>query len=169
MVTIVVAIHVVICLALVIVILLQQGKGAEIGAVFGGSSQTVFGASGAGNVLTKTTWAMAAMFFATSIFLAYASTRRFTGSIFGSGGGVNRRVVVPPKSMVPMVPAAPRQRTGGTRSRGPVSGPVPMAAPVSPPLRPTTPSRLRRSPGRRRGGVRRDNFVSWKARIAGLN
>ena len=97
MVTIVVGIHVVICLALIIVILLQQGKGAEIGAVFGGSSQTVFGATGAGNVMTKATWAMAAMFFATSIFLAYASTRRFTGSIFGSGSGTNRRVVFPAK------------------------------------------------------------------------
>jgi preprotein translocase subunit SecG len=152
MVTIVVAIHVVICLALVIVILLQQGKGAEIGAVFGGSSQTVFGASGAGNVLTKATWAMAAMFFATSIFLAYASTRRFTGSIFGSGGGVNRRVVVPPKPMVPLVPAAPVGPAGrapaGPVSQGPLSqgpapaepvpaapasrGPIPMAAPAAP-------------------------------------
>ena len=119
MVTIVVAIHVVICLALIIVILLQQGKGAEIGAVFGGSSQTVFGASGAGNVLTKATWAMAAMFFATSIFLAYASTRRFTGSIFGSGGGVSRRVVVPSNATVPMVPAKP----------------APMTAPVMPAAR----------------------------------
>ena len=106
MVTIVVGIHVVICLALIIVILLQQGKGAEIGAVFGGSSQTVFGATGAGNVLTKATWAMAAMFFATSIFLAYASTRRFTGSIFGSGSGTNRRVVFPAKPGVPAVPAS---------------------------------------------------------------
>jgi preprotein translocase subunit SecG len=147
MVTIVVAIHVVICLALVIVILLQQGKGAEIGAVFGGSSQTVFGASGAGNVLTKATWAMAAMFFATSIFLAYASTRRFNGSIFGSGGGVNRRVVVPPKPMVPLVPAAPVEPAGRAPA-GPISqapapaepvpaapasrGPIPMAAPAAP-------------------------------------
>lgn len=134
MVTIVVAIHVVICLALVIVILLQQGKGAEIGAVFGGSSQTVFGASGAGNVLTKATWAMAAMFFATSIFLAYASTRRFTGSIFGSGGGVSRRVVVPPKPMVPLAPAGPAAPVGpaGRAPAGPVSkGPVPMSAPAA--------------------------------------
>ena len=65
-----------------IVILLQQGKGAEVGAVFGGSSQTVFGASGAGDVLIKTTAALAAIFFPTSIFLAYASTQRVTGSIF---------------------------------------------------------------------------------------
>ena len=71
-----------------IIILLQQGKGAEVGAVFGGSSQTVFGASGAGNALTKATWALAIIFFASSIFLALASARRVTGSIFGSGGGV---------------------------------------------------------------------------------
>jgi preprotein translocase subunit SecG len=116
MVAIVVAIHVVICLALIIVILLQKGKGAEIGAVFGGSSQTVFGAAGAGNVLSKATWAMAAMFFATSIFLAYASTRRFTGSIFGSGSMVNRKVVAPTKPVTP-----------------PPAKPAPMAAPVMPP------------------------------------
>ena len=119
MVTIVVAIHVVICLGLIIVILLQQGKGAEIGAVFGGSSQTVFGATGAGNVLTKATWAMAAMFFATSIFLAYASTRRFTGSIFGSGA-VSRRVV-PAGPVIPSAPAVP----------APVK-PAPMSAPAAP-------------------------------------
>jgi len=82
MVTAVVVLHVLVCIAIVIVVLLQQGKGAEVGAVFGGSSQTVFGASGAGNVLTKTTYALGAVFFATSLFLAYSSTRRATGSIF---------------------------------------------------------------------------------------
>jgi preprotein translocase subunit SecG len=110
MVTVVVAIHIIVCVALVVVILLQQGKGAEIGAVFGGSSQTVFGASGAGNVLTKTTWAMAALFFATSIFLAYASTRRITGSIFGSGASslMGKKVAVPIQPPVPVAPAAPK-------------------------------------------------------------
>jgi preprotein translocase subunit SecG len=123
MVTVVIAIHILVCISLVIIILLQQGKGAEIGAVFGGSSQTVFGASGAGNMLTKTTWAMAALFFATSIFLAYASTRRFTGSVFGSGTRINRRLVTPSK---PVIPAAP-------------SRPAPMSAPVVPP-QPANPS-----------------------------
>ena len=82
MVSIVVSIHVIVCVAMCVIILLQQGKGAEVGAVFGGSSQTVFGASGAGNALTKTTWAFAIIFFATSIFLALSSARRVTGSIF---------------------------------------------------------------------------------------
>jgi len=67
---------------MVIVVLLQQGKGADVGAVFGGSSSTLFGASGAGNFLTKITWACAVLFFSTSILLAYASTKRVTGSIF---------------------------------------------------------------------------------------
>ena len=144
MVTIVVGIHVVVCVALIIVILLQQGKGAEVGAVFGGSSQTVFGATGAGNVLTKATWAMAAMFFATSIFLAYASTRRFTGSIFGSGSGTNRRVVFPAKPGVPPVPAGPAAPAGpccagGTgRCRQPARFRCPHRRP-----RPLRPGRMR--------------------------
>src|SRR5215469_17354842 len=82
MVAAVIGIHIVVCITMVIIVLLQQGKGAEVGAVFGGSSSTVFGASGAGNFLTKITWGCAVLFFSTSIVLAYASTRRVTGSIF---------------------------------------------------------------------------------------
>jgi preprotein translocase subunit SecG len=82
MVAIVVAIHIIVCITMVIIVLLQQGKGADVGAVFGGSSSTVFGASGAGNFLTKITWTCAAIFFTTSIVLAYASTRRVSNSIF---------------------------------------------------------------------------------------
>jgi preprotein translocase subunit SecG len=133
MVTIVVALHIVICISLIIVILLQQGKGAQIGAVFGGSSQTVFGATGAGNVLTKATWAMAAMFFATSIFLAYASTRRFTGSIFGSGKGgvVNRKMVIPAAPAMPSAPAAPAPFGAPAAPAAPAN-----QAPVAPKPRP---------------------------------
>jgi preprotein translocase subunit SecG len=87
MITAVVAVHIIVCITMVIVVLLQQGKGADVGAVFGGSSSTVFGASGAGNILTKITWGCAVLFFSTSIFLAYASTRRVTGSIFEGRAG----------------------------------------------------------------------------------
>jgi preprotein translocase subunit SecG len=86
MTSLVIALHVLVCVALVIVILLQRGKGADIGAVFGGSSQTLFGARGAGNALTRATAALAVIFFATSIYLAYASTQRATGSIFHRSG-----------------------------------------------------------------------------------
>ncbi|HEV3110531.1 MAG TPA: preprotein translocase subunit SecG [Candidatus Binataceae bacterium] len=80
--SIVLAIHVIICAVLCLVVLLQQGKGADIGAVFGGSSQTVFGSGGAGNFLTKLTGGLAAAFFVTSLYLAYNSTRRLTSSVF---------------------------------------------------------------------------------------
>src|SRR5271155_4794642 len=128
MVSFVVLIHVIVCVALCVIILLQQGKGAEIGAVFGGSSQTVFGASGAGNVMTKATWAMAAVFFATSIFLAYASTRRFTGSIFGSGGGMSHKVVFPAK---PAMPAGSAPLEKAPVEPAPV-GKAPITAPAAP-------------------------------------
>jgi preprotein translocase subunit SecG len=82
MIVVVVVIHILVCITLVGVVLLQQGKGADVGAVFGGSSQTLFGASGAGNLLTKVTGVCAAIFFATSLILAYSSSHRATGSIF---------------------------------------------------------------------------------------
>ena len=82
MIAAVVVIHIVVCLTLVVVVLLQQGKGADVGAVFGGSSQTLFGSSGAGNLLTKVTGFCTAIFFATSLILAYSSSHRATGSIF---------------------------------------------------------------------------------------
>jgi len=66
--------HLVACVFLILVVLLQTGKGAEMGAVFGGGgSSTLFGASGAGNFLTKLTTGTAIVFFLTSLFLAYSS------------------------------------------------------------------------------------------------
>ena len=65
-------VHVSIAIALVALILLQQGKGAEAGASFGGgASQTVFGSRGSGSFLAKLTGLLAAAFFATSLALAY--------------------------------------------------------------------------------------------------
>src|SRR5713101_8870370 len=101
MISVVISIHIVVCIAMCIIILLQQGKGADIGAVFGGSSQTVFGASGAGNALTKATWALAAIFFATSIFLALASARRVTGSIFDRPFSSGPASVMPATKQIP--------------------------------------------------------------------
>ncbi len=98
MITAVIAIHIIVCITMVIVVLLQQGKGADVGAVFGGSSSTVFGTTGAGNLLTKVTWGCAVLFFSTSIFLAYMSTRRVTGSIFEGRAGVSSQTVPSSKS-----------------------------------------------------------------------
>jgi preprotein translocase subunit SecG len=117
MVSIVISIHVIVCVAMCIIILLQQGKGAEVGAVFGGSSQTVFGASGAGNALTKATWGLATIFFASSIFLALASARRVTGSIFDRSSAPVSSVMPAskqaPKNALPAAPAPAAHNPAG--------------------------------------------------------
>lgn len=67
--TIVLIVHGVVCLAIVGLVLIQQGKGASVGVSFGGGSNTLFGASGAGNVLTKATTTLAVVFMITSLVL----------------------------------------------------------------------------------------------------
>ncbi|MDH5433224.1 MAG: preprotein translocase subunit SecG [Gammaproteobacteria bacterium] len=65
-------IYLIVSLALIGIILIQQGKGAEMGASFGsGASNTVFGAAGSGNVLTKTTTFLAILFFAIALTISY--------------------------------------------------------------------------------------------------
>jgi preprotein translocase subunit SecG len=121
-VSLVIAFHVLICISLVIVVLLQQGKGAEMGAVFGGSSQTVFGAGGAGNVLTKATGALAVLFFATSLYLAYMSTQHATGSIFEHSNLPRSGPVT--NSNVPARNAAPATKPAAPVSNAPAPAPA---------------------------------------------
>ncbi len=74
--TLVVILHVIVCFLMIAAILLQSGKGAEIGAAFGGSSQTVFGSRGPGTFLSKVTVAAAIIFMLTSLGLAIMSKER---------------------------------------------------------------------------------------------
>jgi preprotein translocase subunit SecG len=75
--TLVVVVHVVIALALVGLILIQQGKGADAGAAFGGgASQTVFGSQGSGSFLTRVTTGLTILFFVTSFSLAVFAKHR---------------------------------------------------------------------------------------------
>ena len=69
-------VHVVVCFALILIVLLQAGKGAEMGAAFGGASQTIFGSAGAMGFLTKLTTIAAVIFMITSLLLAFSSSRR---------------------------------------------------------------------------------------------
>ena len=74
--------HVIGALMMIIVILLQSGKGAAMGSGLGaGSSQTMFGSSGAGNFLTKLTTGLAVLFMVTSLTLAIVSTQKKSNSI----------------------------------------------------------------------------------------
>ena len=81
MLTLLTVIHVIVCLFLIIVVLLQHGKGADIGATFGGSSQTLFGSEGPLPLLNKITTASAIVFMCTSMGLAYYATHAGTDSV----------------------------------------------------------------------------------------
>jgi preprotein translocase subunit SecG len=90
--------HVVVSLALILIVLLQTGKGAEMGAGFGGgSNQTIFGSRGAATFLSKITTAAAVMFMLTSLSLAIMTKNR-TGSVVRDAA---------PRAAAPSAPAAP--------------------------------------------------------------
>lgn len=78
--SLIVIFHIVVAIAIIGLVLVQQGKGAEAGASFGGgASQTVFGSSGSGNFLTRSTSILAVVFFATSFSLAYFAKEKAVG------------------------------------------------------------------------------------------
>ena len=77
-----IVIHVIVCVALIMIVLLQTGKGADMGAAFGGgSSQSLFGSTGASTFLSKATTVAAIVFMITSLALAYMSSNRTSKSI----------------------------------------------------------------------------------------
>jgi preprotein translocase subunit SecG len=92
--TLIIIIHVVVCIFLIGIVLLQHGKGADIGATFGGSSQSLFGTEGPLPLLNKITTLSAVIFMATSVALAYFSAQSGTGSVM-SQRGVEQQAVAP--------------------------------------------------------------------------
>ncbi len=101
-------IHVIVCAAVVLVVLLQQGEGANIGATFGsGGSQTIFGSRGSGNFLTKLTAVAGAVFMVTSILLAKIESRASSSSIVKAPAGNTATMPPIPQKGAPFIPAAP--------------------------------------------------------------
>ena len=98
--TLVMVLHILAGLSIVVLVLLQHGKGADMGAAFGsGSAGSLFGSAGAANFLSRTTAILAAVFFASSLALTYFSAP-------SKGGGVTEGLTAPAgKSEI--VPAAP--------------------------------------------------------------
>ena len=86
---VVTVLHVIACVFLIAVVLLQRGKGAQIGAVFGGGAgSTIFGSRGAGNFLTKLTAGAAAVFMLTSLSLSYFGITGASERLFQEGAAV---------------------------------------------------------------------------------
>ncbi len=79
--TLIKGIHIIVSVLLVITVLLQPGKGGDLGSMFGGTTESIFGASGAVPFLTKVTRVLAVLFMVTSLSLGYFSTRSVKSSV----------------------------------------------------------------------------------------
>jgi preprotein translocase subunit SecG len=101
--TIVIVIHILASLALISIVLLQHGKGAGIGAAFGGSSQTVFGSTGAAPFLAKLTAIVAVIFMCTSLGLTFMGRQQAPSVMQGAG----KPAATQPAPVAPAPPATP--------------------------------------------------------------
>ncbi len=79
--SVIIIVHVVACFALILIVLLQTGKGQDMGAAFGGASQTLFGSAGPATFLNKLTTVAAIVFMITSLALAYFTTSGGSSSL----------------------------------------------------------------------------------------
>ncbi len=115
--TLILVVHILVCIFLIFIVLIQSGKGAELGAAFGGSGQTLFGARGAATILSKLTTGAAILFMLTSLSLAIVTSK---GSSVVKAGPTAAGRTEQQKSM-PLNPAG----------SGPLQGTQP-AAPAAP-------------------------------------
>jgi preprotein translocase subunit SecG len=121
----IVVLQVLSALAIIGLVLVQHGKGADMGAAFGsGASGSLFGASGSSNFLSKSTAIAAAVFFASTLALAYFGTNRPAANV---SGGVMERVGAPATAPAP----APATNAGNA---------VPATTPAAPAAAPATPA-----------------------------
>jgi len=107
-------VYLVVAIALVGIILLQQGKGAEMGASFGaGGANTVFGAAGSGNALTKATTILAILFFGIALSISYLNSAPpvVVDDVFDESPGIEKTSI---ESELPTDPAAPDALESGT-------------------------------------------------------
>jgi preprotein translocase subunit SecG len=120
-----VILHVLACLILIVIVLLQAGKGANMGAAFGGSSQTVFGSSGAGTFLGKLTAGVAVVFMLTSLTLTYMANHRSTSSLLDQQKMPAAEQTMPVK--IPDAAKSPTPVTSPDAAKLPVTPPAPVS------------------------------------------
>ncbi|WP_269619914.1 preprotein translocase subunit SecG [Zhongshania sp. BJYM1] len=122
---IILIVHVLAGLSIIGLILVQQGKGADMGASFGsGASQTLFGSTGSGNALTRATAVLATLFFVTSLSLAYVAKQR---------SGVNEDIIDVPvlqesRDVAPVGDETMPVQAGEVESAMPVTSEMPADA-----------------------------------------
>ena len=117
----VIVLHIIVCIALIMIVLLQTGKGADMGAAFGGgSSQTLFGSTGASTFLSKATTVAAVVFMLTSLTLAYMSGNRTASTVMENA----------PAPVEQSAPATSGADNKGTEQPSAPATPAPAPAPA---------------------------------------
>lgn len=126
-----IALQALLCLMMIGLVLLQQGKGADMGAAFGGgSSSSIFGAAGAGNMITKITTGVCVAFMVSSLFLI-KTYQNHGGSGIASdplAGSVMEGAAAPSSEA-----AAPAVEDENAEQKAPETGAAAVAPPVAPP------------------------------------
>jgi len=140
MTTLILIIHIIVSLALIFIVLLQTGKGADMGAAFGGSNQTVFGSQGAATFLSKITTVAAVLFMVTSLSLAVFASRRASSVMSDSPLPALAPAVDPlaqsaePAAVPIDLPAIPTEPVPAAPAEEASAPPAPAAeAPTAPP------------------------------------
>jgi preprotein translocase subunit SecG len=126
------AIHVLACFFLIVVVLLQTGKGADMGAVFGGGSQTLFGSSGAGNFLTKLTTGTAIAFMLTSLILTWGASRAPESGLLRRLPAAQAPAAPPSEAPPAEVPAEPGAQAEAPAGQAPTEAAEGEPAPPPP-------------------------------------
>ncbi len=124
MTTLLVIIHLLVCLFLIFIVLIQSSKGAELGAAFGGSSQTLFGSRGGATFLSKLTTISAIVFMVTSLLLAMIASK--------GGSVVKRTLPMEQKSGAPFQPGQ-QGPVQAPMQNAPAQAPAPQKAPAPQP------------------------------------
>jgi preprotein translocase subunit SecG len=121
----VLSLHIVLALVLVALVLLQQGKGAEIGAIMGGGANSLFGVGGASSLLVRATTLIAICFMLTSVLLVKLAATG--GSVTGSRADITEGVNLEALGVKPAAPqasAAPAEAVAGSKPEEQPAAPV---------------------------------------------
>ncbi len=123
--TIITFVHILVCFFLVVIVLLQHGKGADVGATFGGAGNTVFGTEGPVPLLNKVTTGVAIVFMLTSVTLAYFSANTGNGSVMEqvSAPITTTLPIEQPLETGPVKVPMPSEEAGSTEQQAPAQFP----------------------------------------------
>ncbi|MCC6071752.1 preprotein translocase subunit SecG [Massilia sp. GCM10020059] len=140
----VVVVQVLSALIIIGLVLLQHGKGADMGAAFGsGASGSLFGASGSSNFMSKSTGVAAAIFFASTLALAYFSSDRdvaVSGGVMERAAPVTGPAAIPSTSTAPAAPVDPSLPTAPAATAPAAPAATPDAVPAAPAPAPAAPA-----------------------------